>query len=71
MYVNQFFPLFRLSSVLPFSLIKSVFAVSLERASTLDVLFSSPAQHISMQQIIQRLALLQKELMKKVDKFLK
>ena len=34
--------LFQLPNALSFSLIKSVFAISLERFSTLDVLFSSP-----------------------------
>ena len=40
MYVNHF-SLFWTQNVLPFSLIKSVFAVSLERLLTLDVSFQA------------------------------
>ena len=49
-YANQISALFWLSNILHFSLIKSVFAISLERLLILDVLFS-------MQVLIQMLTL--------------
>ena len=39
--LTNFSALFRMSNALPFSLIKSVFAISLERLLTLDFLFSA------------------------------
>ena len=64
MYVNQFFRARSTVKCFTFFSDQSVFAIFLESLFTLDVLFSTLAQHISMKLHIQRLSLLRKDLRK-------